>query len=481
MLYNDQDRAGRWYGAAGDLSAEDIRAWQSQAQEERTDAPAEASQPEAGDAPPPAAPYYQPRGSAAYQPASIPPSPDKPHRRRRNIALIVCGAVILAALFFSLGRACSLQAEVSSYTDPDSADLPNPFGNYVRPSEEDIPDSADEYFQNYFTGTDDILIPGAKAREDLRVTFEAAKGPELSLQEIYQKVNPAVVGVVAYLEGEEYSWGTGVVFTADGYIITNAHVIQGSDAALIRFHDGAEYDALLIGSDDATDLAVLKIDGEDLPYASFADSNNCLVGDEVVAIGNPLGEDYSGTMTNGIISAIDRHVSNNGYDMTLLQTNAALNEGNSGGPLINRHGQVIGITNMKIMYSYYATVEGIGFAIPSRVIQEVVDQLLEYGHVMGKPALGIVAGSVTADAMENYDMPQGIYITEVHKNSDAYAQGLRAGDVVTKVNGTPVASVAEVNALKEGLSVGDTITVEVFREGKIFDVEFALVDSSLVQ
>ena len=303
----------------------------------------------------------------------------------------------------------------------------------------------------------------------------------MSLQDIYAQVNPSVVGVITYADGEEYSWGTGVVFTADGYIITNTHVLEGSDAALIRFSDGTEYEARLLGSDSATDLAVLKIDGKNLPYARFADSSECRVGDGVVAIGNPLGEGYSGTMTNGIISAIDRSVSNNGYNMTLLQTNAALNEGNSGGPLINMHGQVIGITNMKIMYSYYATVEGIGFAIPSSTVKAVVDQLIENGIVLGQPALGIVAGSVSAEAMDLYGMPMGVYVTEVHENSDAWTQGLRPGDVISHVNGTPVSSVAEVSALKEGLAVGDTITVTVYRGGDTFEVEFALVDKSLVQ
>ena len=466
MPYNEENRSGRWYIPAGNLNHEEAGAWYSPepAPEEDT-APAEAP--------------------AAETPPETPPAPKKNRRKGALIALIVCGAIVLAALFFFLGRACSVQVDIrSSQTEPELV-LPYPFDSFpILPAPEDreeTPRNADEYFENYFSGTDDILIPPAETGTGVTLTLAPTVGPDMSLQDIYTKVNPSVVGVIAYLDGEEYSWGTGVVFTADGYIVTNAHVLSGSDAAVIRFSDSSEYEAKLVGSDTATDLAVLKIEGKNLPFASFANSDSCRVGDAVVAIGNPLGQEYAGTMTNGIISAIDRSVSNNGYSMTLLQTNAALNEGNSGGPLINMHGQVIGITNMKIMYSYYATVEGIGFAIPSSVIKTVVDAIIENGIVPGHPALGIVAGSVSAEAVELYDMPMGVYVTEVHENSDAHRQGLRPGDVITSVNGTPVASVAEVNALKEGLAVGDSITAEVFRNGDTFEMEFALVDSSLVQ
>ena len=164
----------------------------------------------------------------------------------------------------------------------------------------------------------------------------------------------------------------------------------------------------------------------------------------------------------------------------MLQTNAALNNGNSGGPLINSHGQVIGITNSKIMFTYSAVVEGIGFAIPSSVIKPVVDSIIEYGYVPGQPALGIVAGSVSEEAMLRYGLPEGIYVTSVDERSDAYAQGIRVGDVITAVNGTPVTSVNEVNAIKDGLAVGDEITCTVYREGDSFDIRFRLIDKGAV-
>ncbi|MCD7845034.1 MAG: S1C family serine protease [Oscillospiraceae bacterium] len=338
-----------------------------------------------------------------------------------------------------------------------------------------------EYFEAYYSSSSDITIQAAETGTGVTLTLAEAQGEELSLQDIYDLVSPAVVGITAHIEGYEYSYGTGVVFTSDGYIITNTHVLEGCDEAVVKFSDGTEYDAYLVGADEASDIAVLYIQGEDLPCAAFGDSDALRVGDQAIAIGNPLGETYSGTMTNGIISAINRNITYNGHTMTLLQTNAALNEGNSGGPLINAYGQVVGITNMKIMSTYYATVEGIGFAIPSSVVKEVADQLIEYGVVLGEPTIGIVAGSVSAEAMALYGLPEGVYVSEVSEGSDALEKGLQVGDVITAVNGQAVTSVADVNLIKEGCEVGDTITLTVYRDGETFDLEIALVDKSQIE
>jgi serine protease Do len=313
------------------------------------------------------------------------------------------------------------------------------------------------------------------------VELESAMGEELTLQQIYERVSPAVVGITTYRSGEKYSWGTGVVFTADGYIITNTHVLEGGDAVTVTFSDGTEREALLVGADTASDIAVLYMEGDGYAYATFGSSDDLRVGDTAIAIGNPLGEDYSGTMTNGIISAINRNVSYNGHSMTLLQTNAALNEGNSGGPLVNAYGQVVGITNMKIMSSYYATVEGIGFAIPSTVVKQIADQLLANGVVSGYPTIGIVAGSVSTEAQRLYNLPNGVYVSQVNDGSDAQAKGLQVGDIILAVNGQAVTSVAEVNAIKEEFSVGDVLTMTIYRDGETFDLDIALVDRSTIE
>lgn len=475
MLYNEQNRNGRWYGRES-ITSEESDSWYAEAET----APEPQTEPEPAAEPPKTnATYFQPDG--AQQTRYVSPA----HTEGKKVSHVWRIVAIVALCLLAVGIAV-VRILVVNFVDilplGDSAAV------YSRDdsdsySDSIIPDDADmyEYFESYYTSTSDIDIASAPTGTGVTLPLAPTTGAEWSLQTIYAKLSPTVVGITCYRDGEQWSWGTGVVFTADGYIITNAHVLEGADAADVILTDGTSYKARFLGSDTATDLAVLKIDAKGLAYAEFADSDDCLVGDEVVAIGNPLGEQYAGTMTNGIISAIDRSVVSNGFSMTLLQTNAALNEGNSGGPLINMHGQVIGITNMKVMYTYSATVEGIGFAIPTSVIKPVVDAIIEYGYVPGQPTLGIVAGSVSNEAMARYDLPEGIYVSSVDENSDAYAQGLQPGDVITRMNGTPVTSVSEVNALKEGLAVGDEITCTVYREGKTFDISFKLVDKGVIE
>ncbi len=413
------------------------------------------------------------------------PQPDRRRRKRTKIiSLSVCGALLCAALVVAvwqgdLARRLRDLSAARAYRYGDS------FGYDFGAGAEDEQTPADDYedyrdyFANYYTGSNEIDLPAADIGTGVTLDLRAQQGDELSMQEIYDRVSPAVVGITTYLDGEEYSWGTGVVFTADGYIITNTHILQGCNGAQIMFPDGRSFDAQLVGADEASDIAVLRIeDGESLPFAEFGRSASLHVGDEVVAIGNPLGKDYTGTMTNGIISAIDRNVTYEGHTMTLLQTNAALNEGNSGGPLINAQGQVIGITNMKIMSSYFTTVEGIGFAIPSSVVKQIADQLIETGLVPGNPTIGIVAGPVGTEAMMLYELPEGLYVTEVSEGSDALEKGLRAGDVITAVNGEHVTSVAQVNEIKDGMEVGDVVTVSVYRDGERLELEIALVDKA---
>ena len=473
MLYNEQNRNGRWYNGQS-MTGDEVDDWYADETENAAPQPEE-SAPEA----PPASPYFQPSGSGYSPRGAVPTPPGK----QVNAAWRVIAIVALCLLAASVG-VFRILANINLYFSEDDS-LPSV--NFSTDWDDSAADSgidedADmfEYFEQYYTSDLDISIPAADTGTGVTLTFSPTTGADMSLQDIYKQVNPAVVSILCYQDGQKFSWGSGVIFTADGYIITNTHVLQGVDAADVKLSDGETYSARLVGSDTTTDIAVLKIQGQNLPYADFADSANCQVGDEVVAIGDPLSDAYAGTMTNGIISGIDRALTNNGYSVTMLQTNAALNNGNSGGPLINSHGQVIGITNSKIMFTYSAVVEGIGFAIPSSVIKPVVDSIIEYGYVPGQPALGIVAGSVSEEAMLRYGLPEGIYVTSVDERSDAYAQGIRVGDVITAVNGTPVTSVNEVNAIKDGLAVGDEITCTVFREGDSFDIRFRLIDKGAV-
>lgn len=296
----------------------------------------------------------------------------------------------------------------------------------------------------------------------------------MSFQDIYKKVSPSVVFIRA-ATGQGIAQGTGVVMSADGYIITNAHVIEGSFRADVVLEDGGQYEALLVGSDAATDLAVLKIDAQGLTPAEFGDSDRMEVGDVVVAIGNPMGEELRGTMTDGILSAINRDMEVEGRQMTLLQTTAALNTGNSGGALINDMGQVIGITNMKLM-AYNSTVEGLGFAIPSRTAKTVVDDLIGYGVVKGRPMLGITVRPLTAEERTGRSLDHGLWVEQVEEKSDAWTQGIRTGDVLLSANGVELSVNDDLLELKNALAVGETIQFCLWREGETLDITVELVE-----
>ena len=296
----------------------------------------------------------------------------------------------------------------------------------------------------------------------------------MSFQDIYKKVSPSVVFIRA-ATGQGIAQGTGVVMSADGYIITNAHVIEGSFRADVVLEDGGQYEALLVGSDAATDLAVLKIDAQGLSPAEFGDSDQMEVGDVVVAIGNPMGEELRGTMTDGILSAINRDMEVEGRQMTLLQTTAALNTGNSGGALINDMGQVIGITNMKLM-AYNSTVEGLGFAIPSRTAKTVVDDLIGYGVVKGRPMLGITVRPLTAEERTGRSLDHGLWVEQVEEKSDAWTQGIRTGDVLLSAKGVELSVNDDLLELKNALAVGETIRFCLWREGETLDITVELVE-----
>lgn len=325
-----------------------------------------------------------------------------------------------------------------------------------------------------------IVIPAPEGTQtdDVSVAITTTEGQELSLQEIYQKVIPSVVSIINQTYSGEVT-GTGIVMSADGYIITNYHVISESASLEVLLQDDTTYQATLIGSDETSDLAVLKIDATGLTPAEFGDSDTLQVGDQVVAIGDPLGTQLRGTMTDGIISAINRDLTYDGRSMTLLQTNAALNSGNSGGPLVNMSGQVIGINTMKVSSSYTtADVEGLGFAIPISIAKEIVDELLQKGYVAGRPAIGITAESVPMTAQAYYRLPAGVYVQSVNESSDAYQKGIRSGDIITSINDTQVSSVEDLNTVKGQFQAGDSVTLIIYRGGKYYQVDVTLMDAS---
>lgn len=353
----------------------------------------------------------------------------------------------------------------------------------VSDSDGDMPSSAQDFFEQYYTKTTtdtaNINITRAKLPIDYELKLkDKPSGKELSLGELYEECHKSVVGISAYTEGKSgYSWGTGFVLTADGLIVTNTHVINGADSATVTLYDDTVLNATLVGADAVSDIALLKVKGIGLQPVTVGDSSELSVGDAVAAIGNPLGEEFRMTLTNGVISAINRGVSYNGRSMTLMQTNAALNEGNSGGPLFNMYGQVIGVTNMKMMSSY-SSIEGIGFAIPSTTMRDIVNSLVRDGEVKGRPSIGITVGAIPETAAAHYELPSGLYISDVTKGSDAEAKGIKVGDIMLECNGVEVRTTADVAALKQNLKVGDTMHFKLWRDGEAFEVDVMLMDTN---
>ena len=288
----------------------------------------------------------------------------------------------------------------------------------------------------------------------------------ISWQDVYEKIMPSVVSIVCS-DSRSTSTGTGVIMDASGYIITNAHVVEDARAIRVLLTDGRELEARCVGSDVLSDLAVLRVNAIGLTPAVFGDSDKLRVGDEVVAIGDPLGVELRGTMTNGIISGINRDIQSGNRTLTLLQTTAALNTGNSGGPLVNCYGQVVGINTMKIGdYASSAGVEGLGFAIPITSVQSVLDQLANQGYVAGRPDLGITGQTISTFYQVYYRMPAGILITAVDEDSDAAVKGIRRGDILMTLDGVTVSSLDVLEQITYASTVGEELTATVYRDGQ---------------
>lgn len=301
------------------------------------------------------------------------------------------------------------------------------------------------------------------------------EGEPMRLQEIYQRVIPSIVSINGTMS-RGIAQGTGVVMSEDGYIITNAHVIEGCFRVDISLSGGERYQAKLVGSDPSTDLAVLKVEADGLTPAVFGNSEDMLVGDTVVAIGNPMGEELRGTMTDGILSAINRDMEVDGNRMTLLQTTAALNTGNSGGALVNDQGQVIGITNMKLVSTAYTnTLEGLGFAIPTTTVKPVVDALIGSGHVTGRPTLGVTVRGLYDEEKAARSVDHGILVVSLSEGSDA-AGKLKPEDILLSANGVKLNLSDDLLGVKESLGVGDAILFEVDRDGQRLEVSVALME-----
>ena len=433
-------------------------------QQPQNEQPAQAPQSEQPQAEEPRTPFQTPVQHPEFRQAQqqtgfgeVPPMSQKPHtpknkKHSRGLALGLCG-VAAACLLFAGGAvvgnmAFGGNANSDSGTSASTSDSAPTLQINSKP-ESDSSNSSDNY--------------------------DTADG--MAGEDIYKKVNPSVVSVIS-TTSEGTGSGSGVIMSKDGYIITNNHVVDGAQSVSVQLSDGTSLDAEIIGTDEQTDLAVIKVTPtSDLTAAEFGDSDELEPGEYAYAIGSPGGVQFANTITGGRISAINRDLTVNDRVMTLIQTDASINNGNSGGALINKYGQVVGITSAKLSGNAFgsATVEGMGFAIPINTAKDIVDELIQNGYVSGRPSIGITGQNVeSADGKVS-----GVQVYSIDSRAKAASEGLQVGDVITAVDGTPTPDMDKVNELKQDKKAGDKLTLSVYRisTGKTLNITITLTDS----
>ena len=365
----------------------------------------------------------------------------KPRRKRRPV-LVFCA--ILALI-------CGLTAAAVHLSGSAPWEKPE------RPGVSRLPDKSTE------TEAPELTLPRAETGTGVTVTISPLPEEKLTYTQVYEKNEQSIVTVHA-MDSSGVGQGTGIVLTQDGYIITNAHVIEGAAQAVVVLGNDMTYDAKLVGSSPEEDLAVLKVEAQDLVPAEFGDSFPLRVGDEVSALGNPLG--YRMSMTPGIISAVDRKLVVDGNTMYLLQTSAAINFGNSGGALFNDRGQVVGVTAVKVV-SDDGSTEGLGFAIPTERVKYVVDHLIA-GEEMKVPMLGIT--------VQQSHERNGLAVIEIQSWSDALGKGIQVGDTLLTANGYALRTNRDLERIKNLQRVGDTLNLQVERDGQRLEYQVVLQD-----
>ena len=305
-----------------------------------------------------------------------------------------------------------------------------------------------------------------------------ANGSLMTASEVYEKNVDSTVGITTSISTTNYfgykttaaASGSGFILSEDGYILTNHHVIEGANSITVTAYDGTTYDAELIGSDESNDIAVLKIDANGLTPVVLGTSDDIKVGDQVVAIGNPLGE-LTFSLTSGVVSALDREVTTEKATMNLIQTDCAINSGNSGGALFNMYGEVVGITNAK--YSSggngEASIDNIGFAIPIDSVKSLVESLIEDGYIT-KPYIGVYVDNVSEDAV-NYGLPKGASVKQIIEDSPAEKAGLKVNDIITEANGEEISSSNDLVKIVRKTEPGAKLVLKVYSQGEYKTVE----------
>ena len=421
---------------------------------------------EPADEPPAQSEYTQPDYIPEWTQPTQPEEPEKPKKKRRTWLKIT--ALLLAlAIVASLGRAL-LRSAINGLA------AHNANGDSAQPAADasgaaSAPESAGEPYQRELTPLPETLP-----------TYDSGK--TLTAQEVYGINVDAVCGIATEVTTNVFGQtastavvGSGFVLTEDGYVVTNNHVVEGTDNVSVKLHDGSTYPAEIIGGDSLSDVALLKIEAEGLSHVAVGDSDAIAVGEGCIAIGNPLGE-LTFTMTGGYVSALPREINISGKPISMFQTDAAINAGNSGGPLFDMAGNVIGITSAKIsgITGSGASIEGVGFAIPINEALRVVYDLQEYGYVRGRAFLGVTVKELDAATADTYGLPVGPIVQSVVADSCADKAGIAVKDIILAFNGRNVKTYTQLMSALNKCSAGDEVTLRIYRAGAELDVTLTL-------
>ena len=418
------------------------------------------------DEPPAQSEYTQPDYIPEWTQSTQPEEPEEPKKKRRTWLKIT--ALLLAlAIVASLGRALLRSAINGLAAHNASGDSAQPAADASGAAS--APESAGEPYQRELTPLPETLP-----------TYDSGK--TLTAQEVYGINVDAVCGIATEVTTNVFGQtastavvGSGFVLTEDGYVVTNNHVVEGTDNVSVKLHDGSTYPAEIIGGDSLSDVALLKIEAEGLSHVAVGDSDAIAVGEGCIAIGNPLGE-LTFTMTGGYVSALPRAINISGKPISMFQTDAAINAGNSGGPLFDMAGNVIGITSAKIsgITGSSASIEGVGFAIPINEALRVVYDLQEYGYVRGRAFLGVTVKELDAATADTYGLPVGPIVQSVVADSCADKAGIAVKDIILRFNGRMVQTYTQLMSALNKCSAGDEVTLHIYRAGAELDVTLTL-------
>ena len=387
---------------------------------------------------------YQPQYSYQPQPDSAPEAPQKPKKNRTGAkvtALVLSCALVGGAMGF--GGSALQNHLAAKNADTEEAQQAS------------------------------VVYEGSRETSVINIA-QIDTSKEMTPAEVYAQNVNSTVGIRTSITTNYWGYqtqaaaaGSGFILSADGYILTNYHVVEDSNSITVSLYDGTEYDATLVGCDESNDIAVLKIDAEGLTPVVLGDSDNLNVGDQVVAIGNPLGE-LTFSLTTGVVSALNREVTlSSNVTMNLIQTDCAINSGNSGGALFNLYGEVIGITNAKYSSSSAsseASIDNIGFAIPIDQVRSIFESIITNGYIV-KPYIGVTVSDVSTES-QSYGLPQGAAVRSVTENGPAAEAGLQENDIITTVNGEAITGSNDLVKLVKAASAGDTLELTVYRQGQ---------------